>query len=169
MLRHLERYRSGYNGTVLKTVVRQRTVGSNPTLSAKGSVARQSLIKKNTLRRRNQLEKYSSWWRGAPAKGVGRVTGAGVRVSPSPPRKKTPSGVFFQWSRFCKLTKKWRRFADEEIEWENESEQRLRFIRCEAPSSSGRSPTSLTSAARVFIDFCNKLWYDAFESRWTYA
>ena len=29
-----ERYRSGYNGTVLKTVVRQRTVGSNPTLSA---------------------------------------------------------------------------------------------------------------------------------------
>ena len=27
-------YRSGYNGTVLKTVVRQRTVGSNPTLSA---------------------------------------------------------------------------------------------------------------------------------------
>ena len=102
MLRHLERYRSGYNGTVLKTVVRQRTVGSNPTLSAKGSVARQSLIKKNTLRRRNQLEKYSSWWRGAPAKGVGRVTGAGVRVSPSPPGKKTPSGVFFQWCiPFC--------------------------------------------------------------------
>ena len=31
----MERYRSGYNGTVLKTVVRQRTVGSNPTLSAR--------------------------------------------------------------------------------------------------------------------------------------
>ena len=36
------------------------------------------------------MEKYSSWWRGAPAKGVGRVTGAGVRVSPSPPNKDSP-------------------------------------------------------------------------------
>ena len=31
----MERYRSGHNGTVLKTVVSQGTVGSNPTLSAK--------------------------------------------------------------------------------------------------------------------------------------
>ena len=31
------------------------------------------------------LEMYSSWWRGAPAKGVGWETGARVRVSPSPP------------------------------------------------------------------------------------
>ena len=30
----LERYRSGHNGAVLKTVVSQGTVGSNPTLSA---------------------------------------------------------------------------------------------------------------------------------------
>ena len=36
------------------------------------------------------LEKYSSWWRGAPAKGVGRIKpGARVRVSPSPPEKST--------------------------------------------------------------------------------
>ena len=35
------------------------------------------------------MEKYSSWWRGAPAKGVGRVTGARVRVSPSPPRERS--------------------------------------------------------------------------------
>ena len=34
LLVHQERYRSGYNGTVLKTVVQQCTVGSNPTLSA---------------------------------------------------------------------------------------------------------------------------------------
>ena len=34
------------------------------------------------------MQKYSSWWRGAPAKGVGRETGARVRVSPSAPRKK---------------------------------------------------------------------------------
>ena len=27
------------------------------------------------------------WWRGAPAKGVGRVTGARVQISPSAPRK----------------------------------------------------------------------------------
>ena len=34
------------------------------------------------------LQKYSSWWRGAPATGVGRVTGARVRVSPSAPKKR---------------------------------------------------------------------------------
>ena len=35
ILGQTERYRSGHNGTVLKTVVRLvRTVGSNPTLSA---------------------------------------------------------------------------------------------------------------------------------------
>ena len=33
------------------------------------------------------MQKYSSWWRGAPAKGVGRVTGARVRVPPSAPEK----------------------------------------------------------------------------------
>ena len=36
----MERYRSGYNGAVLKTVVRQRTVGSNPTLSANRAAER---------------------------------------------------------------------------------------------------------------------------------
>ena len=35
----VERYRSGYNGTVLKTVVPQGTVGSNPTLSATDKTA----------------------------------------------------------------------------------------------------------------------------------
>ena len=29
-------------------------------------------------------EKYSRGWRGAPAKGVGRVTGARVQIPPSP-------------------------------------------------------------------------------------
>ena len=32
------------------------------------------------------------WWRGAPAKGVGRVTGARVQISPSPPA--------WRWTRF---------------------------------------------------------------------
>ena len=49
---HSERYRSGYNGTVLKTVVRQRTVGSNPTLSAtlsKTSFHKEVLFVKNRI------------------------------------------------------------------------------------------------------------------------
>ncbi len=33
------------------------------------------------------LEKYSRGRRGAPAKGVGRATGARVQISPSPPAK----------------------------------------------------------------------------------
>ena len=35
---HLERYRSGHNEAVLKTVCPQGRVGSNPTLSARGTV-----------------------------------------------------------------------------------------------------------------------------------
>ena len=31
------------------------------------------------------MEQYSRGWRGAPAKGVGRVTGARVQISPAPP------------------------------------------------------------------------------------
>ena len=34
------------------------------------------------------MEKYSRGRRGAPAKGVGRVTGAKVQILSSPPRKK---------------------------------------------------------------------------------
>ena len=87
----MERYRSGYNGTVLKTVVRQRTVGSNPTLSAKGSALSRAFIKLN-----NSESCYQ--WRSTQvgAKGVGRVTGARVRVSPSPPnRNRHPFGCLF--------------------------------------------------------------------------
>ena len=35
-------------------------------------------------------EKYSRGRRGAPAKGVGRATGAGVQISPSPPTQEPP-------------------------------------------------------------------------------
>ena len=31
------------------------------------------------------MEQYSRGWRGAPAKGIGRVTGARVQISPAPP------------------------------------------------------------------------------------
>ena len=37
----------------------------------------------NRFKKRN-LEKYSSGRRGAPAKGIGRVTGARVQIPPSP-------------------------------------------------------------------------------------
>ena len=49
------------------------------------------------------LEKYSRGRRGAPAKGVGRATGARVQISPSPPTKKellsTKSSFFVYPSR----------------------------------------------------------------------
>lgn len=32
------------------------------------------------------MEDYSSGWRGAPAKGVGRVTGARVQIPDPPPK-----------------------------------------------------------------------------------
>ena len=52
------------------------------------------------------MEKYSSWWRGAPAKGVGRVTGARVRVSPSAPGK--AQGFFLCAFSFCIYEFVWR-------------------------------------------------------------
>ena len=93
----MERYRSGYNGTVLKTVVRQRTVGSNPTLSAIKDRCytgnRIAFVQKWITFNKVTMQKYSSWWRGAPAKGVGRETGARVRVSPSAPEE--AQGIIF--------------------------------------------------------------------------
>ena len=38
---------------------------------------------------RFSLEKYSRGRRGAPAKGVGRATGARVQIPPSPPKIKS--------------------------------------------------------------------------------
>ena len=36
------------------------------------------------------METYSRGWRGAPAKGVDRETGARVQISPSPPFNNNP-------------------------------------------------------------------------------
>ena len=60
-----ERYRSGHNEAVLKTVCPQGRVGSNPTLSAEA----------NKLRNKkwySVLEKYPRGWRDTPGKGAGR-------------------------------------------------------------------------------------------------
>ena len=45
------------------------------------------------------LEKYSRGRRGAPAKGIGRVTGARVQIPPSP-------FEFFEKNKFLKNSKK---------------------------------------------------------------
>ena len=63
----MERYRSGHNEAVLKTVWLNGHVGSNPTLSA------------------IFFADLPKWWRGSPAKGVGRETGARVQISQSAP------------------------------------------------------------------------------------
>ena len=49
------------------------------------------------------MEMYSSGRRGAPAKGVGRVTGARVQISPSPPTKAHRKVCFFRWRRWRDL------------------------------------------------------------------
>ena len=54
-------------------MIPQGTVGSNPTLSATSAYF---LF--------GDIPKFGR--RGAPAKGVGRVTGARVQISPSPPK-----------------------------------------------------------------------------------
>ena len=46
------------------------------------------------------MEKYSSGWRGAPAKGVGRLRGARVQIPPSPYYKPWFFKVYF----FCKFS-----------------------------------------------------------------
>ncbi len=43
-----------------------------------------SRMRDNKIRRKIPLEKYSSGRRGAPAKGIGRETGARVQIPPSP-------------------------------------------------------------------------------------
>ena len=72
---YMERCPSGLRSRSWKPVIPQGTVGSNPTLSAKN---------KYYFCYHAEVLK---WWRGAPAKGVGRVTGARVQIPPSAPNK----------------------------------------------------------------------------------
>ena len=66
----MERYRSGHNEAVLKTVCPQGRVGSNPTLS----VGRKRDSPASLIDRMNRLclEKYPSGRRDTPGKGAGR-------------------------------------------------------------------------------------------------
>ncbi len=84
---------------VLKTSDPKRAVGSNPTLSA-------TYLDKDIFIRPWRSTQVGR--RGAPAKGVGRETGARVQIPPSPPRKsrlKRRLFRFFEWivaTKFCK-------------------------------------------------------------------
>ena len=73
LLRHrcLERYRSGHNEAVLKTVCPQGRVGSNPTLSAGGS-SDPTMIYGWEID--HALEMYPSWPKGLPWKGSRSLT-----------------------------------------------------------------------------------------------
>ena len=78
---HMERYRSGHNEAVLKTVCPQGHMGSNPILSAgQQPIDRELIVKRirknsfsnvelNIARVRAALEKYPSWPKGHPWKG----------------------------------------------------------------------------------------------------
>ena len=88
----MERYRSGHNEAVLKTVWLNGHVGSNPTLSA-------NFLSVGESRRFADLPK---WWRGSPAKGVGRETGARVQISQSAPYSQKPRriAIFYEVNFF---------------------------------------------------------------------
>ena len=57
-------------------------------------------LKLNTESYFRTLEKYSSGWRGAPAKGIDRLRGARVQIPPSP------------FSYFCFKNKSWHQIKD---------------------------------------------------------
>ncbi len=56
---------------------------------------------------RRYMEMYSRGRRGAPAKGVGRVTGARVQISPSPPKQKTTQSGGLLLCRRCRDLNLW--------------------------------------------------------------
>ena len=68
--KHLERYRSGHNEAVLKTVCPQGRVGSNPTLSVSGLP--KTAPNEYVFRESTYLEKYPRGRRDTPGKGAGR-------------------------------------------------------------------------------------------------
>lgn len=67
----MERYRSGHNEAVLKTVCPQGRVGSNPTLSARYPLPEQFYYNREEFNQPH-LEKYPRGRRDTPGKGAGR-------------------------------------------------------------------------------------------------
>ena len=67
-----ERYRSGHNEAVLKTVCPKGRVGSNPTLSAGDTFSPEFFLQLNIEKDSTIVEKYPRGWRDTPGKGAGR-------------------------------------------------------------------------------------------------
>ena len=76
----MERYRSGHNEAVLKTVCPQGRVGSNPTLSVRYEVSQNEYVKTSSVIWRSTQEAE-----GTPLERVQVVnSGARVQIPPSP-------------------------------------------------------------------------------------
>ena len=93
----MDRCPSGLRSRSWKPVIRQRTVGSNPTLSAKYPVLAVHFLMSALLAvillicgfvrifYTNMFAEIPKWWRGSPAKGVGLERGARVQIPLSAP------------------------------------------------------------------------------------
>ena len=95
----MERCLSGWKSRSWKPVTVPPSAGSNPALSSiyfNIVLAYLACYFEMAIRSRKYafliLEKYSRGRRGAPAKGVGRETGARVQIPPSPPTIPTTLG-----------------------------------------------------------------------------
>ena len=94
-------------------------------------------------------EMYSRGRRGAPAKGVGRVTVARVQISPSPPIKKPPVGWFFYWRKRGDLKSSDReRERDKRRRWRKKRRRASEQTRSIAPEGSRATLFARCNAAK---------------------
>ena len=116
----LERYRSGHNEAVLKTVCPKGRVGSNPTLSVSKTVI-------NFIRYENQPAEVPKRLKGLPWKGSRSLVAARgfksllLRLFKTEFRK----GIFTSWKTTLKCRKRMKKFLTSE----NENDKLLRLIR----------------------------------------
>ena len=116
----MERYRSGHNEAVLKTVCPKGRVGSNPTLSVSKTVI-------NFIRYKNQPAEVPKRLKGLPWKGSRSLVAARgfksllLRLFKTEFRK----GIFTSWKTTLKCRKRMKKFLTSE----NENDKLLRLIR----------------------------------------
>ena len=116
----MERYRSGHNEAVLKTVCPKGRVGSNPTLSVSRAVI-------NFIRYKNQPAEVPKRLKGLPWKGSRSLVAARgfksllLRLFKTEFRK----GIFTSWKTTLKCRKRMKKFLTSE----NENDKLLRLIR----------------------------------------
>ena len=131
----LERYRSGHNEAVLKTVCPQGRVGSNPTLSANCTAEPERWVPgaelNNDLAKKARCESTNAevpkWLKGLPWKGSRSLVAARgfksllLRLFKTEFRK----GIFTSWKTTLKCRKRMKKFLTSE----NENDKLLRLIR----------------------------------------